>query len=185
MCILTRIQPEGDGNTRVVISSQNDAFGEIGVIQIPEGSAMVIQPRALAGIIKSQEFPIRITRHWRLLSLHAWLTLQLRYLAFHGPCRLIIKGCRGVRTETPDPAKPRMINQAATIGFSANLVYKNTRCETFVSYLRGKDDLFNDLFAGGPGCFIYEEMPAAGRRTGITGRGIEGIVDASLKAFGV
>ena len=118
-------------------------------------------------------------------SLHAWLTLQLRYLAFHGPCKLVLKGCRGVRAEEPDPDKPRMINQASTIGFSANLEYKNTRCETFISYLRGKEDLFNDLFAGGPGRFVYEEMPAGGRKTGITGRGLEGLVDASLKLFGI
>jgi uncharacterized protein (AIM24 family) len=111
--------------------------------------------------------------------------LQLRYLVFHGPCRLILKGCRGVRAETPDPGNPRIINQAATIGFSANLDYSNTRCETFVSYLRGKEDLFNDLFAGGPGRFVYEEMPGGTRNPGLTGRGLEGFVDATLKVFGV
>ena len=46
-------------------------------------------------------------------------------------------------------------------------------------------ELFNDLFAGGPGCFVYEEMPAAGRKTGIAGRGLEGVIDAFLKAFGI
>ena len=74
---------------------------------------------------------------------------------------------------------------ASALGFSANLEYRNTRCETFLSYLRGKESLFNDLFAGGPGCFVYEEMPAAGRRGGITGRGLEGLADAFLKAFGI
>jgi hypothetical protein len=113
------------------------------------------------------------------------LTLQLRYLAFHGPCKLILKGCRGVRAERPEPGQSRLINQAATLGFSANLDYRNTRCETFVAYLRGKEDLFNDLFAGGPGWFVYEEMPAAGRRTGMAGRGLEGVIDAFLKAFGI
>jgi uncharacterized protein (AIM24 family) len=128
---------------------------------------------------------MEISRHWRLFSLHAWVTLQLRYLVFHGPGRLILKGCRGVRAESPDPGNPRIINQAATIGFSANLDYSNTRCETFVSYLRGKEDLFNDLFAGGPGRFVYEEMPSGTRNPGLTGRGLEGFVDATLKVFGV
>jgi hypothetical protein len=114
---------------------------------------------------------MHITRHWRLGSLHAWLTLQLRYLVFHGPCRLILKGCRGVRAEEPRADQPRMINQAATIGFSANLDYRNTRCETFVSYLRGKEALFNDLFAGGPGRFVYEEVP--GNHRAGSGRGLE------------
>ena len=185
MFILTRIRPEADTGTRVVVSSQSDALGEVGAIQVPERAAMVVQPRSLAGIVKRVGQPVRITRHWRLASLHAWLTLQLRYLAFHGPCTLILKGCRGVRAEQPDPGRPRLINQAATLGFSANLDYRNTRCETFVSYLRGKEDLFNDLFAGGPGRFVYEEMPAGGRRGGIVGRGLEGAVDAFLKAFGI
>ncbi len=185
MFALTRVRSEGDGTTRVVVSSQTDPLGEIGVIEIPRGAAMIVQPRSLAGVMKQVGVPIGISRHWRLSSLHAWLTLQLRYLAFHGPCRLILKGCRGVRAERPEPGQPRLINQAATLGFSANLDYRNTRCETFVSYFRGKEDLFNDLFAGGPGWFVYEEMPAARRRTGITGRGLEGVVDTFLKAFGI
>ena len=52
-------------------------------------------------------------------------------------------------------------------------------------YLRGHEDLFNDLFAGGPGWFVYEEMPARDRRYGIAGRGLEGLADAFLKAFGI
>ena len=185
MYALTRIQPEGEPSTRVAVSSQQDALGEVGIVEIPVGAAMVLQPRSLAGVVKRAGVPVRITRHWRLGSLHAWLTLQLRYLVFHGPCRLILKGCRGVRSEAPQPGQPRLINQSATLGFSANLEYKTSRCETFVAYLRGKEDLFNDLFAGRPGRFFYEEMPADGRRAGIAGRGLEGLTDAALKAFGI
>lgn len=185
MYALTRIRPEGTTSTQVVVSSQRDAFGEVGLVEIPAGAAMVVQPRSLAGVVKSAGTPVQITRHWRLGSLHAWLTLQLRYLVFHGPCQLVLKGCRGVRAEEPRPGQPRLINQSATLGFSANLEYKTVRCETFVSYLRGKEDLFNDLFAGGPGRFIYEEMPSDGRRGGIGGRGLEGLTDGILKAFGI
>ncbi|MCU0974725.1 MAG: hypothetical protein MUC71_00235 [Steroidobacteraceae bacterium] len=185
MFALTRIRPEGGAPTRVIVSSQQDAFGEVGILALPAGAALVLQPRALAGVVKPAGEPVRITRHWRLSSLHAWLTLQLRYLVFHGPCRLVLKGCRGVRSEEPQAGQPRLINQSATLGFSANLDYRTTRSETFVAYLRGKEDLFNDLFAGGPGCFVYEEMPAGGRRGGITGRGLEGATDAVLKAFGI
>jgi uncharacterized protein (AIM24 family) len=185
MFILTRIRPEGALPTRVVVSAKNDAFGEVGSIRLPEGAAMVVQPRALAGVIKPVGPALRITRHWRLASLHAWLTLQLRYLVFHGPCTLVLKGSRGVRAERPQPGSPRLIDQSATLGFSANLEYRNTRSETFVAYLRGKESLFNDLFAGGPGVFVYEEMPAGGRRGGLLGRGIEGALDAALKTFGI
>lgn len=185
MFALTRVRPEGDTLTHVVVSSQDDPLGEVGAIELPEGAAMVIQPRSLAAIVKPEGVPVAITRHWRLGSLHAWLTLQLRYLVFHGPCRLILKGCRGVRAEEPRPAQPRLINQAATLGFSANLDYKTVRCETFVPYLRGREELFNDLFAGGPGRYVYEEMPAKGGGRGMSGRGLEGFTDAVLKAFGI
>jgi hypothetical protein len=185
MFALTSVKPEGGAPTRVVVSSQRDPFSEIGVIAIPQGAAMVVHPRALAGLLKPAGRPTHITRHWRLGTLHAWLTLQLRYLAFHGPCRLVMKGCRGVRSEAPQPGQPRLINQAATLGFSANLEYRTVRTETFVPYLRGHEDLFNDLFAGGPGWFVYEEMPARERRAGIAGRGLEGLADAFLKAFGI
>jgi hypothetical protein len=185
MFALTSVKPEGHAPTRAVVSSQRDPFSEIGVIDIPAGAAMIIQPRSLAALVKPAGEPTHITRHWRVGSLHAWITLQLRYLAFHGPCRLLLKGCRGVRAEAPLPGQPRLINQAATLGFSANLEYRTIRCETFVPYLRGQEELFNDLFAGGPGWFVYEEMPAGGRRGGVTGRGLEGIADAFLKAFGI
>ena len=78
----------------------------------------------------------------------------------------------------------RLINQAATLGFSADLAYANTRCETFVSYWTGKEELFNDLFTG-EGVYVYEEMPDLKRASGITGRGLEGFTDALLKVFGV
>ncbi len=185
MYALTSIRPEGNAPTRVVVSAQDDPFGEVGIVDIPRGAAMVVQPRSLAGLVKPAGSSVAITRHWRLLTLHAWLTLQFRYLAFHGPCRLILTGCRGVRAEEPQADQARLINHAATLGFSANLDYRTTRCETFVSYLRGQEDLFNDLFGGGPGRFVYEEVPSVGRSGGRTGRRLEGLVDAVLKAFGI
>lgn len=51
----------------------------------------------------------------------------------------------------------RSVNQSATMGFSANLAYATTRCETFGSYLMGKQTLFNDKFSGGPGFYIRRD----------------------------
>jgi hypothetical protein len=181
MVALTRIRATSDES--FVISATKDPFSEIGVISIPDGSAIVLQPHNLVGIVQRRDRPIAITRHWRLGSLNAWLTLQLRYLVFHGPAKLIVKGCRGVRVE--QAGNGQVINQASTIGFSANLAYSTTRCETFASYLMGKQELFNDKFSGGPGFYVYEEMPHFGKKTGITGRGFEGITDSLMKVFGI
>lgn len=181
MLALSRIRT--DYNETIVISSTNDPLSEIGIISLPEGAAMVLQPRSLVGVLQNRSMPIRITRHWRLFSLHAWLTLQLRYLVFHGPAKLIIKGCRGVRLEAA--GNGRRISQSATIGFSAKLKYATTRCETFFPYLTVRQSLLNDTFSGEHGYYVYEELPRNNTNSGITTRGLEGVSDAVMKVFGI
>jgi hypothetical protein len=180
MVALDRIR-DADGEI-FVISSRNDAFAEVGVIDLPEGSAFVLQPRNLVGVVQSIDRPIRISRKWNW-SLMAFITLQFRYLIFDGPGKLLVQGCRGVRIE--QAASGRSIDQAATFGFSANLDYSPWRSETFGAYLLGTRSLFNDRFSGGPGVYVYEEMPYFGRKSGLTGRGFEGLTDGLLKVFGI
>ena len=180
MVALDRIR-EADGET-FVISSKNDAFAEVGVIDLPEGSAFVLQPRNLVGVVQSMDRPIKINRKWNW-SLMALITLQFRYLIFDGPGKLLVQGCRGVRIE--QAGSGRSIDQAAMFGFSANLDYSPRRSETFGAYLLGTRSLFNDRFSGGPGVYVYEEMPYFGRKSGITGRGFEGLTDGVLKVFGI
>jgi len=191
MVALTRVRC--DVPETFVISATRNALAEIGVLNLPAGSAVVMQPHNLVGVIKRRGVPLRITAHWRLTSLHAWLTLQLRYLAIHGPARLIVQGCRGVQVEAATGG--RAINQAATIAFSANLPYSTRRCETFAAYLLGKQELLNDCFGSASGSgmsnareegfFIYEEMPQGDRKVGITGRSLEGLTDSMLKVLGI
>lgn len=185
MFILTRIRSHDDKPTYVTVSSQRDGLVELGVIDLPDGASLVLHPRSLAGVIKARNKDVLISRHWRLKSLHAWLTLQLRYLVFHGPCRLIVKGQRGIHLERPDQLTARMINQNSTLGFSTTLYYSCTRCETFWSYFLGKDSLFNDKFDGNSGFFVYEEMPGGGAKDGSTKGKLEGAFDTFLKIFGL
>jgi hypothetical protein len=176
-----------------VISATRNALSELAVLNLPTGCAVVMQPHNLIGVIQPRDIPLRVTSHWRLSSLHAWLTLQLRYLVLHGPARLIVQGCRGVRAEPATGG--RAINQAATIAFSANLPYSTLRSETFSAYLLGRQELLNDCFGStledgmhkGPvaGFFVYEEMPHAGRKGGVATRGLEGLTDSMLKVFGI
>ena len=171
----------------VLASATGDPLAEIALVNIPTGSAMVVRPRALRGLIQPIGRPMRISRHWRLAHLSAWLTLQFRYLVFHGPTTLVVQGTRGVRLE---PAlSGRGINQAATIGFSAGLAYSVRRSEAFGAYLIGKQELFNDSFesasGGRGGWYLYEEMPREDEKGGLWGRGIRGLGDAVLKLFGL
>ena len=167
----------------IVVSPARDPLAEIALITLPEGSAMVFQPRALVGVIHRLGQPVSMQRYWRLWSLHAWLTLQLRYLVFRGPVTLIVKGCRGVRVDAVDHG--RVISQSATLGFSTSTAYSTSRCQTFLPYLTGHAPLLNDRFDGDVGFCVYEEaLPADGRK-GVFGRGLEGLTDSLLKVFGV
>ena len=181
MYLLTRVRaPDGD---ELVLSPAQDAFDELCMIELSAGAAFVCQPRALAGVVQPLGQRVRVTRHWRLASLHAWLTFQLRFLVFHGPCRLILKGRRGVRMEAAGGG--RLIAQAATLGFDASVPWSNARCETFVPYWLGKDSLFNDRFGGIDGSYVYEERPLDRRGNALVGRGLEGLSEAVLKLFGI
>jgi hypothetical protein len=177
---LTRIRP--NSNERITVSSSLDPLAEFSLLDVPVGSALVLQPHCLVGVIQTRGEPLKITRHWRFGNLGAWLTLQFRYIVFHGPAQLIVKGCRGVRVE---PAiSGRTVNQAATLGFSANLDYSVARNETFWSYYFGERELFNDSWRG-DGCCVHAETPNPGDHSGLFGRGLQGLLDTFLKIFGI
>lgn len=169
----------------MTVSPKSDLFDKICDIVIPENTSMVVYPRSLVGLVLKNGLHPRITRQWRIANLHSWITFQFRYLVIHGEARILIKGCRGVRAERVEPSKPGMQDQLATLGFSANLAYSGVRCETFIDYLRGRDELFNDRFSDANGYFLTEEVPHPSRKAGPFGRGIEGIIDGFLKAFGI
>lgn len=165
----------------VVLSASDDGLCEIALLRVPPGQALVIQPRALVGLVTRQGHPVDIAWRWRLASLHAWLTLQLRFFVVRGPVTLAVQGKRGVRVQ---PAQgTQSIRQTATLGFSTGVAYSTVRSEPFLPYLRGQAPLLNDRF-GGAGVYLYDETPGAGRRQGRIGRGLEGLSDALLKLVG-
>ncbi len=165
------------------VSPLEDPLAEVALIEIPQGTNLILQPQHVIGVVQLRNQPLQIKSHWRLGSLTAWLTLQLRYMVFSGPVKIIVKGCRGVRVESVGTGQS--INQAATMGFTGNLSYSVTRCDPFIAYVRGKQELFNDRFTGDSGFYISEEMPNLGKKSGITGKGLEGFADSVLTVFGV
>jgi hypothetical protein len=151
---------------RVTLSNQADPHSELAVITLAEGAALVLRPSYLAGAIVGGGKRLDIRRRWQLFRWQAWVTLQFRFFEFHGPCRLIVAGSRGVRAENlvdrvgPDvPA--RRTNQDATLGFTPNLDYRPVRAETFWSYYRGMNPLFDDLFVG-RGIFLCQQVASDG-----------------------
>lgn len=167
----------------IVVSSTSDPLDELALVELASGEALVLQPRALVGLVHPGGQGPSIRSHWRIGSLHAWLTLQLRYLAFEGPAILVVKGCRGVRIERA--ASGRMVSQAATLGFSANARYGTVRAEPFLPYLRGVQPLFNDRFEGDEAYYLYEEVPRNARARRGGRNPLEMLAEAGLKAFGI
>lgn len=167
----------------IVVSSTKNPLDEVALLEVAEGRAFVIHPRGLVGLMYKAGQRPQIRSHWRIGSLHAWLTLQLRYLSFDGPVTLIVKGCRGVRLESALDA--RIINQDATLGFSANTVYATIRAEPFIPYLMGKQALLHDKFAGSNAYCLYEEVPRNGNPNQQRQNPLEVILNVGMKAFGI
>lgn len=180
LSFLTRIRGEGETTT---VSAVRDPFAELTEVVMATGAACVLHSRALVAVVQPVGMTMRITSHWRLLSLNAWLTFQLRYLVFHGPCRLVVKGGRGIRVE--QATSGRIFGQDQLVGFSADLSYSVTRTETFWPYFFGREQLFKDKVAQGSGILIIEEAPLSSRQGSGVRRGLEGAVDATMKAFGL
>ena len=180
MKMLTRIRGAGEVTT---VSAVRDPFAEVTVLTLPAGTACVLQPRALAAAVQPIGRRLCITTHWRLFSLNAWLTLQLRYIVFHGPCRLVLKGGRGVRVERAEQG--RVFGADQLVGFSADLAYSVARTETFIPYLLGREPLFKDKVEAGAGILVVEEAPMAGSRAGGIKHGLEGAFDVMTKALGM
>lgn len=179
LTFLTRIRGDCEATN---VSAVRDGFAEVTILTLPDGAACVLQPRALAAVVQPIGQPMRITRHWRLGSLNAWLTLQLRYLVFHGPARLVLKGGRGVRVEAAEQG--RVFGQDQLVGFSTDLAYSVARTETFWPYFLGREPLLKDRVLAGEGVIIVEESPSTARR-GEVRRGLEGMMDAGMKVFGM
>lgn len=155
-----------DATYRATFSSQENPNTELVLVAVPAGASLVLRPSFLAGAVGLGGGKVRIRRHWRLFKIQSWITGQLRYFEFVGPCRLLVAGSRGVRAEvlTPSPgnATPaRRTNQDATIGFTPGLAYRPVRAETFWAYFRGMNPLFDDLFEG-EGVFLCQETSAKG-----------------------
>ncbi len=180
LTFLTHIRGDGQATT---ISAVRDPFSEVTVLTLPEGASCVLQPRALAAVAQPIGRPLHVTSQWRLGSLNAWLTLQFRYLIFHGPVRLVLKGGRGIRVEAAEQG--RVFGQDQLVGFSADLAYSVTRTETFWPYFLGREQLLKDRVQAGAGMLIIEEAPMSTRKDGEVRHGIEGTIDAVMKAFGL
>ncbi len=168
---------------RITVSNQTDPACEISTVELPKGASLILRPRFLIAIgLPAKALP-RIRAHWRFTHLHAWITLQFRYFEFTGPCTLVVRGQRGIRAESVDAASgTRRTNQRATVGFVPSLHYLSLRAETFWSYFRGRNALYDDAFRG-EGVFLCQQISQPEEPAAV--RFWRGIGDVLLKIFGL
>jgi hypothetical protein len=176
-----------EGELRVTLSNGDDPHLELAPVTVPAGGSLVLRPSFLAGVVQAEGEPLKIRRHWRIFRWQAWISGQFRFFEFQGPCRLLVSGSRGVRAERLEApaggrAPARRTNQDATIGFTPGLDYRPVRAETFWSYYRGMNPLFDDLFAG-RGLFLLQETATAGAAAR-AGRFWAGVWNGVLRVFG-
>jgi hypothetical protein len=176
------------GEYRVTLSNGDDPHIELALVHVPKGGSIVLRPSFLAGVMQREDERLEIRRHWRIFRWQAWVSGQFRFFEFIGPCRLIVSGSRGVRAERlanreGQTAPARRTNQDATIGFTPNLEYRPVRAETFWSYYRGMNPLFDDVFAG-RGLFVLQETASEGSAAK-AGRFWSSVWNGVLKVFGL
>jgi uncharacterized protein (AIM24 family) len=184
MFVLTRVRTRDAATTRVRVTATDDALGELAVIEVPAGQGLVLRPSSLAGVVHARDREVTIRRHWRPLNLHALFSWQLRFLEFVGPCRLIVRGARGVQVDALDGARSHQINGSATLGFAPAVPFRVRRCETFVDYLLGRAALLDDMFGPGHGVIVYEERPS-GRDGAVLLRTLRRGLDAFRQGLGI
>jgi hypothetical protein len=181
-------QAVAGGTYRLTLSNGTDPHLELALVTVPAGASLVLRPSFLVGVMQHQDERLVIRRHWRIFKWQAWVSGQFRFFEFVGPCRLVVSGSRGVRAEILEvreegTSPARRTNQDATIGFTPNLSYSPVRAETFWSYYRGMNPLFDDRFAGA-GLFILQETSAEGPGAK-SGKFWASLWNAVLKVFGV
>lgn len=155
---------------RLAFAHHKNPENQMAIVHVPEGGSLVVRPSFLAGVILPPGQKLRFRRRWQLFRWQAWLTGQLRFVEFTGPCRLVVAGRPGLRAERltarEDGAVPSCrTSQDKTIGFTPNLEYRLIRTARFWNYYRWDAMLFDASFSGVGFVLIQTSLP--GRTPGI------------------
>jgi hypothetical protein len=153
---------------RLAFAHHRNLANEMAVVQVPEGGSLVVRPSFLAGVILPPGRKLGMRRRWQLFRWQSWLTGQLRYLEFTGPCRLVVAGRPGLRAERLATAEEGLrptcrTIQDKTIAFTPNLEYRLIRTARFWNYYRWNHPLFDAYFVGAG--FVLTQAQVPGRKS--------------------
>jgi hypothetical protein len=155
---------------RLAFAHHKNPEHQMAVVHVPENSSLVVRPSFLAAVILPPGQNLRVRRRWQLFRWQAWLTGQLRFVEFIGPCRLVVAGRPGLRAErlaARDDGTPSSCRAAVDkiIGFTPALEYRLIRSPRFWGYYRWDARLFDAHFSGVGFVLVQNHLP--GRPPGL------------------
>ena len=126
---------------------------------------LVLHPGQIVGVLGD----IELRTAWRLFSLHAWSTRQLRFVTFAGTGTVFLQGRGDLRAERVEGG-PERVEERLVVGFDARLGLRTRRTATFLPYLLGITPLTEDAFEG-TGVYLWQKSAAA-TATGLVERSL-------------
>ncbi len=174
LVLLNRYTPGEEDEAQVLVADPLDGHPELMLVGLDEHPGVVLHPRHLVGV----QGPVTVRSVWRFASVHAWATLQFRYLLFGGSGALIVAGGGHVNGTEVGGGDVRTL-QSRVLGFDSRLGYSTRRTGSFVQYLLGRAELIEDRHAGDGILLTQTALPATGRRSPV-----ERFLDALLGGLG-
>jgi uncharacterized protein (AIM24 family) len=151
LSVLTRIEGESDGRVVATLASPSDSDSYLLDVHLDEHPGFVFHPRHLVAVVGRVE----LFTVWRLFSVHAWLTGQVRYIGVRGTGRCVLEGFGDILVQGTSE-KPSKIEQELLVGFDARLRYSTARTEAFLPYFLGRTPLVDDVFSG-EGRYVWQK----------------------------
>jgi uncharacterized protein (AIM24 family) len=153
---------------RLAFAHHKNPENELAVVHVPEGGSLVVRPSFLAAVILPPGRNLVVRRRWQFFRWQSWLTGQLRFIEFHGPCRMVVTGRPGLRADrlikSDDGAAPvNRTSRHKTIAFTPSLEYRVVRTPRFWNYYRWNQPLFDACFVGVG--FVLTQTTVPGRKT--------------------
>jgi uncharacterized protein (AIM24 family) len=140
---------------------------EMAVVHVPEGGSLVVRPSHLAAVILPPGKKLTVHRRWQFFRWQSWLTGQLRFIEFAGPCRMVVSGRTGLKAERliksdDNPTPVSRTSRSKAIAFTPNLEYQVVRTPRFWNYYRWNQPLFDARFVGAG--FVLTQTTIPGRK---------------------
>lgn len=151
-------------------------------VEVPQGHALILRPAALLGVVIPKDGSLRVRSRWQFNRRAAWLALRFRVLEYHGPCRLIVVGGRGLRGELSD-GFGRRVRPGSVVAFTPALAWGCVRAETFWGFALAGEPLFDELYRGRGWLLVQESSPEG--PGGAAARWWDRFTDSLLRILGI